>query len=149
MCFALLMMTSLIESLCEGTFDQLVWSGRLQHPGRQSTIRNVESGNLINENSRARGRQLWWLHIHVVCLIIAVVSTCMWLSLPLSSTLSSALSRVPRYRTFTPRWCSVEVRVAPSIGTAVCSRQSLSYHTHTHTGAAAELKISSETSCTW
>lgn len=71
--------------------------------------------------------------LHVTCLIIAVVNTCTWLSLPLSSTLCSSLSRVPRYRTFTPRWCNTEVRVAPSIGTAAWSRQSFSYHTHTHT----------------
>lgn len=70
--------------------------------------------------------------LHVTCLIIAVVNTCMWLSLPLSSTLCSSLSRVPRYRTFTPRWCNTEVRVAPSIGTAAWSRQSFSYHAHTH-----------------
>lgn len=52
----------------------------------------------------------------------------MWLSRPFSSTRSSSISRVPRYRTFNPRRCSAAVRVRPSIGTAVWSRKSFSYH---------------------
>lgn len=71
--------------------------------------------------------------IYVVWLLIAVLCACIWPSRLLSSTLPSSLSMVPRYRTFTPRWWSAEVRLAPSIGTAVWSRQSINYNgNHTH-----------------
>lgn len=74
--------------------------------------------------------------IYVVWLLIAVLSACIWPSRLLSSTLPSSLSMVPRYRTFTPRWWSAEVRLAPSIGTAVWSRQSINYNRNdTHTSS--------------
>lgn len=65
---------------------------------------------------------------------VTAVTTCMWLSRPFSSTRSSSISRVPRYRTFTPRPCSAADRVRPSIGTAVWSRKSFSYHQDKHMG---------------
>lgn len=74
--------------------------------------------------------------IYVVWLLIAVLCACIWPSRLLSSTLPSSLSMVPRYRTFTPRWWSAEVRLAPSIGTAVWSRQSINYNRNdTHTSS--------------
>lgn len=97
MCFALLTMISLRESLCEKEHDS-----RGNPPNLKPT------------------RRSW----------VAAVTTCTWLSLPFPSTRSSSISRVPRYRTFTPRRCSAAVRLRPSIGISMWSRKSFSYQKH-------------------